>query len=101
VTQGKAAFKYGFIEASAKLPCTRGSWPAFWMMPQGSERWPDGGEIDILEHVGSHAGRRHANLHTKLFNHTQQQWTGRAEAARDGLQCLPPLPAKLDTTGDH
>jgi beta-glucanase (GH16 family) len=69
VTQGKAAFRYGFVEASAKLPCARGTWPAFWMMPEESAPWPDGGEIDILEQVGSQPNVAHATLHTKLFNH--------------------------------
>jgi len=76
VTKDKAAFKYGFIEASAKVPCARGTWPAFWMMPQGSELWPAGGEIDILEHVGSQPNVVHANLHTALFNHKKGNGRG-------------------------
>jgi len=76
VTQGKAAFRYGFFEARAKLPCTRGSWPAFWMMPVGNEPWPQGGEIDILEHIGAQPNVVHANLHTGKYNHTQQNGRG-------------------------
>ena len=76
VTQGKAAFQYGFFEARAKLPCTRGSWPAFWMMPIGNEQWPQGGEIDILEHIGAQPGVVHANLHTGKYNHTKQNGRG-------------------------
>jgi beta-glucanase (GH16 family) len=75
-TKDKAAFKYGFVEASAKLPCSRGSWPAIWMMPQGTAPWPEGGEIDILEHVGSQPNVVHANLHTALFNHTKGNGRG-------------------------
>lgn len=75
-TKDKAAFRYGFVEASAKLPCSRGSWPAIWMMPQGSAPWPEGGEIDILEHVGSQPNVVHANLHTALFNHTKGNGRG-------------------------
>lgn len=71
VTKGKASFRYGFIEARAKLPCARGTWPALWMLPEGESRWPEGGEIDILEHVGSQPGVLHANLHTGLFNHAR------------------------------
>src|SRR5687768_5230648 len=26
-------FTYGFYEIRAKLPCTRGIWPAIWMLP--------------------------------------------------------------------
>lgn len=41
----KANFSSGFIEASIKMPDTRGSWPAFWMLRSG---WPP--EIDIMEY---------------------------------------------------
>jgi len=74
-THGKASFRYGFVEVRAKLPCTEGTWPAIWMMPEGSAAWPEGGEIDIMEHVGSQPHVVHATLHTKLFNH--QIHTGR------------------------
>jgi licheninase len=76
VTKDKAAFRYGFIEMSAKLPCARGTWPAFWMMPQGGSKWPDDGEIDILEQVGSQPNVAHATLHTALFNHTRHNGRG-------------------------
>ena len=69
VTRDKARFRYGFYEIRARVPCARGTWPAIWMMPQGSHPWPDGGEIDIMEHVGSRPRVVHANLHTGLFNH--------------------------------
>ena len=71
MTKDKVAFDRGFIEVSAKLPCARGTWPAIWMMPQTSAPWPDGGEIDILEQVGSQPNVAHATLHTALFNHTR------------------------------
>lgn len=74
-TKGKADFRYGFVEVSAKLPCSAGTWPAIWMMPEGSAPWPEGGEIDIMEHVGSQPHVVHGTLHTKLFNH--QIHTGR------------------------
>ena len=75
-TKGKAAFDGGFVEVSAKLPCTRGSWPAIWMLPEDDSPWPDGGEIDILEQVGSQPSVAHATLHTALFNHTHQNGRG-------------------------
>jgi beta-glucanase (GH16 family) len=80
VTRDKAAFNGGFVEVSAKLPCARGTWPAIWMLPQGDVRWPDGGEIDILEQVGSQPNVAHATLHTALFNHTRHNGRG-AETA--------------------
>ncbi|HEX6783595.1 MAG TPA: glycoside hydrolase family 16 protein [Sphingomicrobium sp.] len=69
VTKGEASFLYGFVEVRAKLPCAGGTWPAIWMMPEGNYPWPEGGEIDIMEHVGSQPHVAHATLHTKLFNH--------------------------------
>ena len=80
VTKSKASFTYGFVEASAKLPCARGTWPAIWMLPEGESAWPDGGEIDILEQVGSQPNVAHATLHTKLFNHVMHTGRG-AETA--------------------
>jgi beta-glucanase (GH16 family) len=76
VTKRKAAFNTGFIEVSAKLPCARGTWPAIWMLPEGNSPWPDGGEIDILEQVGSQPNVAHATLHTALFNHTRHNGRG-------------------------
>lgn len=49
-SMGKAEFTYGRVEARIKLPRHEGVWPAFWML--GNGRWPDTGEIDIMEYVG-------------------------------------------------
>lgn len=49
-SRGKAEFTYGRVEARIKLPEDEGVWPAFWML--GNGRWPDTGEIDIMEYVG-------------------------------------------------
>jgi beta-glucanase (GH16 family) len=68
-TKGKAEFQYGFVEVRAKLPCTGGTWPAIWMMPVGPSPWPTGGEIDIMEHVGSKPHIIYGTVHTALFNH--------------------------------
>lgn len=53
VTQGKASWRYGRIEARARVPGGQGVWPAIWMMPELSTYggWPRSGEIDILETV--------------------------------------------------
>lgn len=50
-TRGKAEFTYGTVAARIKLPAGSGLWPAFWLL--GTGRWPDTGEIDIMENVGS------------------------------------------------
>ncbi|QDT00830.1 Beta-glucanase precursor [Adhaeretor mobilis] len=55
-------WRFGRWEVRAKLPSTRGTWPAIWILPDSKKyRWPSQGEIDILEnrgdwpHVVSHA----------------------------------------------
>ena len=70
LTKGKAAWTYGFYEIRAKLPCARGTWPAIWMLPEAGG-WPAGGEIDIMEMVGSDPDMVHATLHTELFTHSK------------------------------
>jgi beta-glucanase (GH16 family) len=64
-----AGWTYGFYEIRAKLPCARGTWPAIWMLPPDMKKWPDDGEIDIMEHVGANPHEIVASLHTGLFNH--------------------------------
>lgn len=73
---------YGFYEIRAKLPCARGTWPAIWMLPVDLKEWPDDGEIDIMEHVGSEPNMLVASLHTALFNHA-------IKTQRSGKQPLP------------
>ena len=62
----KFAFTYGRVEIKAMLPEGVGTWPAIWMLNTnidedgaywdnlgyGKKKWPDCGEIDILEHWG-------------------------------------------------
>ena len=55
----KEGWKYGYIEASIKLPKGKGTWPAFWMMPVNFHSWPADGEIDIMEEVGRVPYLRH------------------------------------------
>lgn len=64
------AWRYGFFEVRAKLPCARGTWPAIWMLPLNMQHWPDDGEIDIMEQVGAEPNVIYATLHTGRYNHT-------------------------------
>lgn len=91
-TQGRAEWKYGRIEVSAKLPAGRGSWPAIWMLPTdiGKVPWPRCGEIDIMEHVGFNPGVVHGTLHTEAYNHTKK--TQRASQTK-----LPSFSEKFHT----
>jgi beta-glucanase (GH16 family) len=50
--ESRDAFSYGRFEARIDLPTTQGMWPAFWLLPNGTQ-WPTAGEIDILENRGS------------------------------------------------
>lgn len=59
---------YGFYEVRAKLPCGRGIWPAIWLLPLEG-KWPDAGEIDIMEMVGWDPNVIHGTLHSGAFNH--------------------------------
>ncbi|WP_202878189.1 glycoside hydrolase family 16 protein [Luteimonas marina] len=65
ITLGKHAFRYGRMEARIRLPQTPGIWPAFWMLGAdiGQVGWPQSGEIDIMEHVGSEPTLTHGALH--------------------------------------
>ncbi|MBY0536927.1 MAG: glycoside hydrolase family 16 protein [Chitinophagaceae bacterium] len=70
VTKGKGDWQYGKIRVRAKLPKGLGTWPAIWMLGSTTPlKWPDDGEIDIMEHVGYDQGRVHASIHCKTYNH--------------------------------
>jgi beta-glucanase (GH16 family) len=63
ISAGKKDWTYGFFEIRAKLPCGKGTWPAIWMLgSQGG--WPAGGELDIMEWVGSRPERMFSTVHT-------------------------------------
>ena len=66
----KEGWRYGYIEASIKLPKGKGTWPAFWMMPVNYTGWPDSGEIDIMEEVGGHAEYVSSSLHANAHVHS-------------------------------
>ena len=67
-TRGKAAWRHGFFEIRARMPCVRGTWPALWLHPQHQDgRW-DGGEIDIAEVVGHQPHLVHHSVQTLTRN---------------------------------
>lgn len=65
----RESWKYGYFEARLKMPVGRGTWPAFWMLPENMKSWPLDGEIDIMEHVGSHPDSILVTVHTQKYNH--------------------------------
>jgi beta-glucanase (GH16 family) len=78
VTKNKGDFLYGRMEAKAKLPSGRGTWPAIWMLPTDwvYGGWPTSGEIDIMEHVGYDPNVVHATIHTETYNHSRGTQVG-------------------------
>ncbi len=49
-TKDKRVFGHGRIEIRAKLFGAQSAWPAFWMLPKNA-KYPNGGEIDIMERL--------------------------------------------------
>ncbi len=61
-TKDKKSFGEGRLEIRAKLNGAKGSWPAFWMLPENSQ-WPSDGEIDIMERL-DHDDFVYQTIHT-------------------------------------
>ncbi len=70
LTKGKYAVEYGRIEIRAKIPGGQGTWPAFWMLGDDPKKvgWPQIGEIDIMETVGSELTRNHGTIHGPSYS---------------------------------
>ena len=68
LTRGKASWTYGFFEVRAKLPCGAGTWPAIWALGTGG-RWPEDGEIDIMEQRGNNKTVILGTIHTRANNY--------------------------------
>ncbi len=84
----RASWKYGYMEARINLPKGKGTWPAYWMMPDDqSLGWPNCGEIDIMEEVGVDPNYTSSSIHTTKYNHTKgtqktaSQYTAGAEGS--------------------
>ena len=94
-TKDKGDWLYGKFIARMKLPEAGGTWPAFWLLPTNSPYggWPNGGEIDIMEHYGCesmNSGDPFSTVHSSMYN-----WNG-------GIQ--PPsyyLNQEIDTNEFH
>lgn len=65
ITLGKKHFRYGRVEVRAKVPKGVGSWPAIWMLGENRQqvKWPNCGEIDILEYVGKDSTQVYGTVH--------------------------------------
>ena len=65
LTKNKFSQVYGRFEARIKIPYGQGIWPAFWMLGDNIDtvRWPNCGEIDIMENIGKEPSIVHGTLH--------------------------------------
>ncbi len=81
-------FRYGHVEVRARFDCADGVWPAIWLLAT-SGGWPNGGEIDIMEHL----------------NYQKQVWQTihllRNSGSGDSSNTVNPQPAIEDVTGWH
>lgn len=68
-TKDRASWTYGYFEASARLPCGQGAWPAIWMLGDSPLPWPKRGEMDIMEHINAD-GAVHGTLHSQATRGT-------------------------------
>lgn len=70
-TKGKKTIGYGKVEVRARLQGARGAWPAIWMLPDEG-KWPDGGEIDIMERL-NHDSIAYQTVHSYYTHVLHQQ----------------------------
>lgn len=82
-TQNKKSFQFGRIDIRAKLPVSKGMWPALWMLGSniGSVGWPGCGEIDIMELIGTYPGRCYGTMHWKPVSGTNTSKGGQMDLA--------------------
>jgi len=67
-TSHKMEFTYGTASARMKIASGAGMWPAFWAL--GNGKWPDCGEIDMMETVGDSSWVSNALHGPKYFGDT-------------------------------
>jgi beta-glucanase (GH16 family) len=68
-TQNKKTFTFGRIDIRAKLPVSKGMWPALWLLGSNisSVPWPGCGETDLMELIGTYPGRVYGTAHWKTL----------------------------------
>ncbi|MFY7871477.1 MAG: glycoside hydrolase family 16 protein [Limnohabitans sp.] len=71
LSSGKVNFRYGKVEARIKVPAGQGLWAAFWSLGQDALPWPDVGEIDMMEVVGSKPMTAYGTVHGPGYSGAQ------------------------------
>jgi beta-glucanase (GH16 family) len=69
-TLGKVSWTYGRFEGRMRIPRGQGIWPAFWLLGENFEqyKWPDCGEIDIMENIGREPSKVHGTIHGPRYS---------------------------------
>ena len=81
-TRGKASWTYGRMEVRAKIPTGKGTWPAIWTLGAGG-RWPEDGEIDIMENVGFDPDKAVFTIHSTKRDGTGHEGWGESVTVRN------------------
>ncbi|RED48992.1 glycoside hydrolase family 16 protein [Seonamhaeicola aphaedonensis] len=78
ITKGKFEFTYGKVDVRAKLPASKGTWPAIWLLGSNIDTvgWPVCGEIDIMEQTGDNKNKVLGTCH----------WSNNGSNASYGLE---------------
>lgn len=77
-----AEMRFGRFEVRAKLPTSKGMWPAIWLLPNVSKYpWPSQGEIDIMENRGDEPLLTSSAFHWGT-NNPYQHWFAYQEQAQ-------------------
>ena len=80
ISEAKQDFAYGRFEARAKVPQGTGIWPAIWSLGNDFRevRWPQTGEIDVMEFVGRLPDEVFGTIHGPGYS-GGQAWFGKID----------------------
>ena len=80
ISESKQEFAYGRFEARAKVPQGTGIWPAVWSLGNDFRdvRWPQTGEIDVMEFVGRLPNEVFGTIHGPGYS-GGQAWFGKID----------------------
>jgi beta-glucanase (GH16 family) len=88
LVETKTYQKYGRWDIRAKLPTSKGMWPAIWLLADTTAHpWPSGGEIDIMENRGDQPNLTSSAFHYGINDGSNYQHNFRYEeqsAVHDG-----------------
>jgi beta-glucanase (GH16 family) len=98
-TKNKMSFGSGRLEVRAKLNGATGAWPAIWMLAENA-RWPEGGEIDIMERlnfdtIAYQTIHSHYTVNLKIKDNPRQGATGIINPAAFNTYAVEKYPDSL------